>query len=179
MIYNGVDMHAQVFRSSASQAEVLDFYRDAWGADAVINDVGDAKVIGHREGNYLVTVQVSSFGGGSKGSIGVVDTASAQPGYEPGKDFPKPMGSLVFNDISYPDDPVPARTLGMRNTLSPNQNATFYRERLAAAGWKPADANRCEPDSCVMYYSRGDSRMTLVMSPADGQSQVIVNVMHP
>jgi len=179
MIYNGVDMHAQVFRSSASQSEVVAFYREAWGAGAVVNEVGDATVLGYREGDYLITVQVSSIGGGSQGSIGVVDTASARPGYEPGKGFPKPMGSLVFNDINYPDDSVPARTVGLRNALSPAQNATFYRERLAAAGWKPADANRCESDSCVMYYARGDSRMTLVMSPVDGQSQVIVNVMQP
>jgi len=179
IVFNGLDMQAQVFRSQQSQADVVAFYRKLWGNEVVINKLGDALVVGHRQGDYYFTVQVTAFGGGSKGKLGIVDVDSVPKGFVPGKGLPAPMGSRVFNDISYPDDAVPARTVGLRNTLSPRQNATFYRERLAADGWKPADANRCEEDSCVMYYSRGDSKMTLVMSQAEGQSQVIVNVLQP
>jgi len=179
MIYNGVDMHAQVFQSTASQAQVIAFYRKAWGKDAVLNVVGDAQVVGHREGKYMVTVQVRSVGDGSKGTIGVLDTASAEPDFVPGKGMPKPMGSRVFNDIRYPDDPVPARTVAMQNSLSPQQNASYFRERLVAESWKPADANNCDGPSCVLYYQRGDSKMTLVMTQAEGRSQVVINVLEP
>ncbi len=179
IVFNGLDMQAQVFRSQQGQADVVAFYRKLWTNKVVVNKLGDAVVVGHRQGDYYVTVQVTAFGGGSKGKLGIVDVASVPKGFVPGKWLPKPMGSRVFNDISYPDDAVPARTVGLRNSLSPRQNATFYRERLAADGWKPADANQCVDDSCVMYYTRGDSKMTLVMSPAEGQSQVIVNVLQP
>lgn len=179
MVYNGVDMHAQVFMSTATVDQVLAFYKKEWGNEAILNRVGNAQVVGHHEGDYLVTVQVSSYGAGSKGTIGILDTASTKPDFVPGKGVPQPMGSLVFNDISYPDDPVPARTVAMRNTLSPQQNASFYRERLAADGWKPADKNQCAANSCVMYYHRGDSKMTVVMSPEEGHSQVVINVMDP
>lgn len=179
MVYNGVDMRAQVFRSSEPANEVLAYYQKEWGRDAIVNHFGEAQVVGHHDGDYLVTVQVSSYGAGSKGSIGILDTASTRPDFVPGKGVPQPMGSLVFNDISYPDDPVPARTVAMRNALSPEQNASFFRERLAAGGWKPADSNKCSADSCVMYYSRGGSKLTVVMSPEQGHSQVVINVMEP
>lgn len=179
MVYNGVDMRAQVFQSTATAEQVLDFYKKKWGKDAILNRIGDAQVVGHHDGDYLVTVQVSSYGAGSKGTIGVLDTTSGKPDFVPGKGMPQPMGSMVFNDISYPDDAVPARTVALRNDLSPQQNASYYRERLAADGWKPADKNRCAPDSCVMYYSRGDSKMTVVMTPGEGNSQVVINVMDP
>lgn len=179
MVYNGVDMRAQIFQSTATADEVLAFYKKEWGKDAILNSVGDAQVVGHQEGDYLVTVQVSGSGTGSKGTIGIMNTMSSKPDFVPGKGLPQPMGSLVFNDITYPNDPVPARTVAMRNDLSPQQNASFYRERLAADGWKPADKNECTPDSCVMYYSRGDSKMTVVMTSGEGNSQVIINVMDP
>lgn len=179
MVYNGVDMRAQIFQSTVSAEQVVDFYKKKWGKEAILNSIGDAQVVGHQEGDYLVTVQVNGYGAGSKGTIGIMDTKSSKPDFVPGKGLPQPMGSLVFNDISYPNDPVRARTVAMRNDLSPQQNANFYRERLAADGWKPADRNQCTPDSCVMYYNRGDSKMTVVMTPGEGKSQVVINVMDP
>jgi len=179
VVYNGVDMRAQIFQSTSTPDQVLDFYKKKWGKESILNNIGDAQIVGHHEGDYLVTVQIRGYGAGSKGTIGILDTNSAKAGFVPGKGIPQAMGSLVFNDISYPDDPVPARTVAMRNDLSPQQNASFYRERLAADGWKPANKNQCAPDSCVMYYSRGDSKMTVVVTPTDGYSQVLINVMDP
>jgi len=179
IVFNGLDMHARVFTSSQSQAEVVAFYRKLWNGRVVVNPMGAAQVVGHMEGDYYVTVQVSASGRGSKGNIGIVDVATAPKHFERGKGLPRPMGSTVFNDIAYPDDPTPARTVAMRNRLSPRQNEAFFRERLGADGWKPADANRCADDGCVLRYERGDSRMTLVMSPLDGQSQVTINLLNP
>ncbi|MGY3039849.1 hypothetical protein ACVWWQ_001472 [Rhodanobacter sp. TND4EL1] len=179
IVFNGLDMHAQVFKSSQSQAQVVAFYRKLWDGKVVVNSMGAAQVIGHKEGDYYVTVQVSEAGSGSKGNIGIVDIAGAPKRYEPGKGLPRPMGTKVFNDIAYPDDPTPGRTVAMRNRLSTRQNEAYFRERLAADGWKPADQNRCASENCVLRYVRGDSRMTLVMTPADGQSQVMINLMNP
>ena len=81
--------------------------------------------------------------------------------------------------LAYPDDPVPARTVAMRNTLSVRQNAQWFQERLQGEGWKPADANRCQDDGCVQRYERGDSKLTLMLSGAGGQSQIVLNELRP
>lgn len=179
IVFNGLDMRAEVFATSKSAAEVVAFYKTLWRGEVVVNASGKGQVIGHKQGDYYVTVQVTDSGAGSKGNIGIVDVESVPRDFVRGKGLPQPMGSTVFNDIAYPDDPTPARTVAMRNKLSPRQNASYFRERLGAEGWKPADANQCSDDVCVMRYERGDSKMTLLMTPLDGQSQVTINLMNP
>jgi hypothetical protein len=181
MVYNGLDMRPQTFRSRAAPQDLLAFYERAWGPRRVVNTLADgSQIVGHREGDYYITVQLRAAGRGSEGTIGVVDLASA-PDAPPelGKGLPRPQGTHVFNDIAYPDDPVPARTVAMRNTLSVRQNAQWFQERLQGEGWKPADANRCRDDGCVQRYERGDSKLTLVLSGAGGQSQIVLNELQP
>lgn len=179
IVFNGLDMRAEIFATPKSPADVVAFYKILWKGEVVVNATGKAQVIGHKQGDYYITVQVTGSGAGSKGNIGIVDVESAPHDFERGKGLPRPMGTKVFNDIAYPDDPTPARTVAMRNSLSPQQNAAYFRERLGADGWKPADANQCNGDVCVMRYERADSKMTLVMTPLDGQSQVTINLLNP
>jgi hypothetical protein len=179
IVFNGLDMRAQLFRSSQSPQDIVAFYRRAWKGRVVVNRVGDQQVIGHNQGDYFVTIQVQGAGAGSKGNIGVVDVASAPRHFVPGKGVPTPMGSKVFNDIAYPDDPVPARMVALRNTLSPRQNASFYRERLAGDGWKP-QGDRCDTAACVLSYQREEEKMTLVITRVhDDQSQVVALIQQP
>jgi len=181
IVFNGLDMRAETFGSRQSAAEVVAFYRAAWGDRAVVNKLGSSQVIGYREGDYFITVQVSGFGNGSKGRIGMIDVAGAPRGFVAGKGVPRPMGAEVFNDIAYPDDPVPARTVAMRDALSPRQNAAFFRERLAGDGWKPEGDGRCaDDDTCLLSFARGDSKLALVaVRRGSGQSQVVVNIQNP
>lgn len=180
IVFNGLDMRAQTFTSSHSQDDLVEFYRKAWDKEVVVNRLGPAQVIGHRDGDYYITVQVSSSGSGSKGNIGIVDVADAPKHFVPGKGLPAPAGSKVFNDIAYPDDSVPARTVAMRNSLSPAQNTAYFREHLVADGWKVDDAGTCGAANCVMRYERGDSKLTLlVMRESASQSQVLINVLQP
>lgn len=179
IVFNGLDMRSQTFQSRQSQAEVVAYYRKLWNGKVVVNPMGNDQVVGHLEGDYYITVQVSSYGGGSKGNIGIVDVTSAPKHFERGHGLPRPMGSRVFNDIAYPDDPTPARTVAMRNALSPAQNASFFRERLLADGWKSAEAGPCADSGCVQRYERGDSKLTLVLNRMDGQSQVVINELNP
>ncbi|MHB9022411.1 MAG: hypothetical protein ACYC3A_11375 [Halothiobacillus sp.] len=179
IIFNGLDMRAQVFESVQSPEDILAFYRKAWAGSVVVNRMGDEQVIGHSEGDYFMTVQVSVAGAGSKGSIGVVNTATAPKHFEPGKGLPKPMDSKVFNDIRYPDDPVPTRVVALRNALSPKQNASFYRERLEGEGWKPLN-DHCGIAGCVIDYQRGDQKMNLAIESTQGnQSSLIVTIQNP
>jgi hypothetical protein len=180
IVYNGMDMHASVFESREHSDDILAFYRKAWGDKVVVNKMGDNQVIAHRDGDYFTTVEVADAGDGSKGKIGVVNLASAPTHPDLGKGFARPDGTKVFNDIAYPDDPVPARTIAMSNGLSAGQNAEYFREHLLADGWKPADENRCSSASCVLSYERGSGKMTMVVvQDHDDHSQIVINVQDP
>jgi hypothetical protein len=92
---------------------------------------------------------------------------------------PHPSNTTVFNDIMYPDDRTPARTLAMANSLSVQQNASYYREHLTATGWKPADTHTCIPgaSSCLMSYEQGDRKMLVALTANAGHSQIVINLM--
>src|SRR5690348_14450940 len=58
MIYNGTDMRGQVFTSVQPAADIIKFYRGLWGKQSVLNQMSGWQVIGHRDGNFYITVQV-------------------------------------------------------------------------------------------------------------------------
>lgn len=179
IIFNGLDMHAQTFTSPRSPDEILAFYRKVWRGQVVVNSMGSEQVLGHREGDYFTTVQVSPSGSGSKGNIGVVDVATAPEHFVPGKGIPTPMDSKIFNDISYPDDPIPTRMIALRNQLPMQQNGSFYRERLEGEGWKPLN-DRCASSGCVLDFQRGDQKMNLVIEPQKNvRSQIVMTIQNP
>jgi hypothetical protein len=179
MIYNGTDMRGQVFTSSESAANVVKFYRDLWGGQSVLNQIPGWQVVGHRDGEFYFTVQVKADGNGSRGNIGIVRLPTHRSTVELGSGVLHPANTTVFNDILYPDDRTPARTLGMTNNLSVQQNASYYREHLAETGWKPADPHGCAPSAsaCVMNYEQGKRKMTVALTKNASHSQIIINLM--
>jgi hypothetical protein len=182
IVYNGADMRAQVFHARASVKDIVAFYRRRWGRRMVVNAMGNSKLIGHKQGDYFITVQVRGLAGGSEGKIGIMNLATVPKHITLGKGLPTPMGSVVINDIRYPDDPMPARTVTMGNDMSPRQNTAYFRERLEGQGWKPEATNRhCRGTKpCLMQYTRGDSKMTWMAIPGKhGGSQVVINMQQP
>ena len=179
MIYNGTDMRGQVFTSSQSAADIVKFYRQLWGKQSVLNEIPGWQVIGHREGDFYITVQVRPEGSGSRGDIGVTRIPAEKSRVELGAGVPHPSNTTVFNDIMYPDDRTPARTLAMVNKLSVRQNANYYREHLAATGWKPADTHTCKIDasSCVMNYEQGSRKMMVALTQNADHSEIVINLM--
>jgi hypothetical protein len=179
MIYNGLDMRDQVFASSQSAADIVQFYRQLWGKQSVLNQIPGWQVVGHREGDFYITVQVRPDGNGSRGDIGILRIPTGKIKVEPGAGVPHPSNTTVFNDIMYPDDRTPARTLAMSNSLSVQQNASYYREHLAATGWKPADIHTCisGASSCVMSYEQGNRKMMVALTANATHSQIVINLM--
>lgn len=182
IIYNGLEMHARVFQSKLTQQQMVDFYKQQWGKKVAINSLQSSKIVGYLDGDDYVTVQVTPDGAGSKGTIGVVTLPPKDaPRPQLGKGLPQPFGTKVVNDISYPDDRTPARTVLMIDKLSPDQNGSWFRSRLIANGWKDANVNACQrgADHCVMEFSRGKSTMMFVSQQAQGRSEVLMNIQNP
>jgi hypothetical protein len=179
MIYNGTDMRGQVFTSTQHAADIVTFYRQLWGKQSVVNQIPGWQVVGHREGDFYITVQVRPDGSGSRGDIGITRIPTTRSKVELGAGVPHPSNTTVFNDILYPDDRTPARTLAMVNKLSVQQNASYYREHLAATGWKPADTHTCAPgaSSCVMNYEQGNRKMMVALTANAAHSEIVINLM--
>ena len=179
MIYNGTDMRGQVFTSIQPAADIIKFYRGLWGKQSVLNQMSGWQVIGHRDGNFYITVQVRPEGNGSRGDVGMVRIPAEKTKVELGAGVPHPSNTTVYNDILYPDEATPARTLAMINSLSVQQNASYYRDHLAAAGWKPADSHACSygAPACVMNYEQGDRKMMVAVTANGTHSDIVINLM--
>jgi hypothetical protein len=72
----------------------------------------------------------------------------------------------------------------MINALSVQQNANYYREHLAATGWKPADTHTCTDgaSSCVMNYEQGNRKMMVALTTNAAHSaipmaEIVINLM--
>lgn len=182
IIYNGLDMQASVFQSRLSQKQVVDYYKQLWGKQVSVTSFQSSQIVGHLDGDHFITVQVTPDGNGSKGSIGVVKLPSANASRPKlGQGLPQPFGAKVLNDISYPDDRTPARTVLLLDKLAPAQNASYFRSRLIANGWKDANINHCghDADHCVMQFDRDKSHMMFIAERSKGRSQVLINILNP
>jgi hypothetical protein len=179
MIYNGADMQSRIFTSRGSQADVVAWYQRLWGRESVVTDFNGSKIVGHKEGMYYVTVQIRPDGQGSRGDIGIVHLPGSSVRPVLGRGLPRPENTTVINDIQYPDDPTPARTLALGNGLSVQQNVSYYREQLTSTGWKPAGLDSCTGNApaCVMEYEQGDRKMTLAVAGNGSASHIVINVL--
>lgn len=152
MIFNGSDMRTQIFRSDMKSDALIDWFKRAWKDDWVRDDeVNGWDVLGHKDGDFYITVQVRPEDAGSRGDVGIVRIPPK--GTKPiGEGFARPFATTVHQRISYPDDPRPVCTLAMANKLSVSQNVSWYHDRMAADGWRPTRANQCEQGAggCVL-----------------------------
>ena len=144
-----------------------------------MTDFNGSKIVGHKEGGYYITVQIRSDGSGSKGDIGIMRIPESNVPPVLGRGVPKPQNTIVINDIQYPDDATPARTLALGNSLSLQQNVSYYREQLQSGGWKPAGMDTCRQgaDSCVMEYELGSRKMTLALANEGRRTHVVINML--
>ena len=176
MIYNGVHMQAIRFTSTRAPAQVEAFYREQWGKELIRNTMGHKTILGHPQGRHYVTVDMEASGGGTEGTIGIVDMRAPAPGHPLGHGMPKPANSEVINDIRYLDTDSPARTVLMHNALSPRLNDDYYQRRLSAEGWRRDGAGDCAvtADSCAAQYARAESHIALTFTRVPDASGTMV-----
>jgi len=181
MVYNGNEMQDQIFTVKTSVADTLAFYRQLWGKASVVTSFNGAQIVAHKQGGYFITVEIRQDGSGSKGTIGVLKLPTGNEKPQLGSGVPVPENSAVFNDIQYPDDATPARTIALRNMLSLRQNASYYREHLIGSGWKPTPMDTCTDASasCVMDFENGDKKITLALTSQGSTSRVVINMLGP
>lgn len=174
MVYNGVPMRIQFFRSKVAPARVLAHYRQRWSDGArrqyVENRLGPWQVISRGLGEFFVTVQVRPGpSGGTEGYLAQRPlVAKARPVL--GQGIALPPGSEVVNDIFNRDAHRPARTLLAFNGLSTDANAAFFRERYVREGWTIASDVKGRGGVRQMILQRAGEEFSLALSFRDGKT---------
>ncbi len=174
MVYNGVPMRIQFFRSKAAPGEVLAHYRQRWSDGGrkqyVENRLGPWETIARGLGEFFVTVQVRpTASGGSEGYLAQRPLAvRATPVL--GQGIALPPGSEVVNDILNRDIHRPARTLLAFNSLPVDANAAFFRERYTRDGWTLASDAKGRNGGRQMILRRNGEELSLALALRAGRT---------
>jgi hypothetical protein len=188
MRMNGMPMNIRGFNSSLSVEGVLAYYRNLWAGLAtkerpgsMEQEVNGWKVISTVEGECFTTVQVRQDLRGSYSMISVIKKPDAAARVEKvGADFPKPPGSQTLNDFEYADGVRNARTIVVSNKSNMAANLQFYKNELKLRGWVPLIERQPESKqgvSHVMVLKRGVEETSLILSSAEGQVQIVANIV--
>jgi hypothetical protein len=188
MRMNGMSTNIRAFNSALPVSAVLAYYRTLWAGLAtnerpgsLEQDMNEWKIISTVENECFTTVQVRPEVSGSYALVSVIKKPDPSARVEKvGANFPKLPGSKVLNDFEYADGVRNARTIVVSNKSNMAANVDFYRTELKSRGWVPVIERQPESVhgiSHVMVLKRGLEEASIVMSPAEGQIQVVANIV--
>jgi hypothetical protein len=176
MVFNGIGMRVQFFRSKLAPAEVLAYYRQQWTEGGrrnyVENNFGPWKMISHGAGEYLVTVQVRPAGNGNSEGYLSQRPLKTPPRLALGQGFVLPPGSEVVNDIQSRDGDRQGRTLLAFNSLAVDANAAFFRSSLEREGWSLVSEGRAKNGGRQLVMRHASDELSLAMTAKGGRTAV-------
>lgn len=184
MQFNGVPMRIVEFNSTQPRARVIEFYRGTWGDRVVETDMGDRYILAHRDGDYLLTVDIAADTGmGAKGTLST--TAFFDPRVRPsdtlGEGFPMLPQSTVFNDIKSVDGSNYSRTLVINSNHNLQRTYDFYQRRFYQEGWRevvPASGSG-EPVQAAgraILLNRRNDELNIAFVP-EGRGTMVVAIL--
>jgi predicted small lipoprotein YifL len=140
------------------------------------------------DGGYVVKDTVKWTGGGGLLGLGASTTATGDGSWTwELSDVNKPIeikppegceGSKIELPIM-PDASEKSRFGDMTTYKSagkPADVATFYKEELAAAGWKPEGEPTEMGDVVMLNFAKDDQKLSVMITASDGATQVILTV---
>jgi hypothetical protein len=96
--------------------------------------------------------------------------------YEVGKHLPKPMNTLVLNEVKVRDDVGESIMTTLANYYDVEQNTAFYRERMFELGWTERKLKHM-PDgkATVLVFERPGREATFTILLQNRQTFITVN----
>lgn len=182
MKLNGVPLRIQHFESSLSPDEVLTFYRTHWGTQqdkkSVENKQGSYDVIGKREGDYYLTVEVKA--GKASASEGLLNVSRLpgidKPDLSPG-DLPMNSGSKVLWVMDSNDAGKVSKQVTLYNRDSVQSNALYYDHALQSRGWvkrQDSKAKDSPDENNLLSYAKDGQEWTLEIIHKRGSQATLV-----
>jgi len=189
MRIHGVPTSIRAFNApQLSVGAVLAYYRALWTPLATKTRPGymeqplnEWQMISTVQEDCFTVVQVKAVGRGSYALISITQNPDRQPKLEKiEKNFPVLPGSKVMNDFDHEDGIRNARTLVVTNGSTMSANINYYRNELKAQGWVTTMENKPQGaanPAYVLSVKKGLAEANLVISPVDGQVQIITNIV--
>lgn len=181
MLVSGVPMAILQVDSDQSPLSMIAHYKRVWaagGGEVTEYPVAGWQAVATARGQCFYTFQVKPVGTGSTGLLSV-SQANTGPLRKPER-FPMPSGSQVVNDIEHRDGIKNGRTVFLRNGLTMESNAIYYRNNLPSQGWKISMERRINTKNgpgIVFDMKRDKNLAMLTISRSEGQTNVLFNYM--
>ncbi len=178
----GMQLQIRRFQVDMSLEEVLSFYRTFWKDGSAEADMSGWKMIGSRQGNHYLNVQVKPNGRNkSWGFLSVSDLPqrldNKNYSVQMGGRFPMMSGSQILDDQLSDDIGKEGRTLLIVNKFTPKSNLNFYRKHYRNQGWNIVMDEQTQPRSTgfALYVNKGQQSVGITVNKLDGQTSIVAN----
>jgi hypothetical protein len=180
--FNGIPMRILRLESELSTDALRKFFRERWPSregqrGAIEYPVPGWQVVAMLQGICFYTAQIRPFGrNGSEALLGVTIPPAERPPVR--EALSMPPGSDMLNDLAHQDGKKTARTVMLRNGLTPQANIEFYLRTLGAEGWNVLQRTRIERADAqgeVMVLRKGQRELTLTALRAGQSSNLVLN----
>lgn len=179
MRMNGLNTRIYAFNSPQNVDELAAYFNSEWRGDMARSRVEPWHILAHRDGGYLLTVQIkSSELSNTQGFIAFTDLFDAvEQGRKPPKlDLPTLPGTQVVQDLQSTDQGRPSRTVILRSDKSAHQNLEFYRAYFREQGYKPVSRGALVkgPDGGAMILNRGAEQLNVAIAQTKDQTTITI-----
>lgn len=182
ILYNGIPMSIQNFKTTKPAMEVIEYYKDQWENRVAEETVQQIKTIGTEIDGYYFSVQIQELGLGTQGTLTVTPSLNSHRVQASNNtEFPLIPDSLVISKIESMDRGVQSETLIAVNKDSVIDNENWLSIELVNQGWQ-----RQENDTSIsiqqnqpITYQRGKQLCQITLIGDDprfqGSSMILVN----
>lgn len=182
MVLNGKSVRLTRFELLATDAEVLAFYREQFGAKRVVeNRVKNDPVIATRQGDYFLTVQLHALGGGRlQGTVMTTLLAATPTSSAVLIDTQKvmPTDTQVISTVQTDDSGKQSLMVVGVNQNSPRANRDHVLEALLARGFRLTREDAppgTERGAISMQLSSPAEEASVTIADAGRYRSVLVN----
>lgn len=183
---NGIPMRILHFVSTASRAEVVNFYTAHWTGGyttaPTVRQLGEATVVGQAHGPYFMTAKIADAPqSGSQGYLAISQVLGNHPERSAGG-LPLPPGATLLQVVESVDPDRRSRELTVRDGAGVASRAGWYEAALGGAGWHLVQKSLAQPghvDAGVLeIYHREEEELSVSLLPGNGRgSQAVLNLV--
>lgn len=184
MQLNGLNAQILQLRSEQPRSDVIQRFAQTWRGRVVRTRIGDSEILAHRDGDFLITLQLDAVGTGhTRGLLTVTDILAAlDEGRAPAMPaWDMPAGSTPLQTLTANDVGRASHMLVLHNLESASQNLHFYRSYFHDLGFQPLTRGAMlrGEHAGAMILSRGAEQINVAVAEGRGGSYVtIVQVRH-
>lgn len=177
---NGLDTRIYRFRSNLDVEAIAAHFNEQWPQRMKRAQSGPWQVLSHRQGDYLVTVQIAGQDmGQTQGFIAATNLFKAAEGRVRVRkpDLPLLPRTEVLQDIEADDLGRRSRTLILLSEQSAAQNLEFYRAHFRSQGYAPITAGALTKGNSggAMVLNRGNEQLNVAVAEQGGKT--VVNIV--